>query len=179
MKSIQVLDKTFELFIPAAEIMEAVDNMAGKITADLEGRDPLFLVILNGAFMFAADLLKKIRFPSEVSFVRLSSYTGTKSTSVVREILGLDRMISGRTIVILEDIIDTGITMGVTTEKLKMLGAGDVRIATLLFKPDAFTMKYEIDYIGLEIPNDFIVGYGLDYNGYGRNYPEIYKIRED
>lgn len=179
MKSIQVQDKTFSIFLETDEINKAVETIAARINEDLKGKDPLFLVILNGAYMFAADLLKKITIPCELSFVKLSSYIGTKSTSVVRELIGLDEVLTGRNVVILEDIIDTGITMGVTTEKLKKLGAEDVKIATLLFKPDAFRMNYDIDYIGIKIPNDFIVGYGLDYNGYGRNFPEIYKIIEN
>ena len=179
MKPIRVKDKSFSPFIREKEILDAVDQLAEKLMRDLDGKNPLFLVVLNGAFMFAADLMKRINIPCEVSFVKLSSYIGTQSTSVVRELIGLDQVPTGRTIVIIEDIIDSGITMGVTTEKLKILGAKDVRIATLLFKPDAFRMNYEIDYIGIEIPNDFIIGYGLDYDGYGRNYPEIYKITED
>ena len=179
MKSIQVRDKTFSLFIQADEINKAVEQMATRINSDMKDKNPLFLVILNGAFIFASDLLKKITIPCEVSFVKLSSYIGTKSTSVVRELIGLDQVPVDRTVVILEDIIDTGITMGVTTGKLKNLGAKEVLIATLLFKPDAFRMNYDMDYVGIRIPNDFIVGYGLDYDGYGRNYPEIYKIVED
>jgi hypoxanthine phosphoribosyltransferase len=179
MKSIQVRDKTFSLFIQADEINKAVEQMATRINSDMKDKNPLFLVILNGAFIFASDLLKKITIPCEVSFVKLSSYIGTKSTSVVRELIGLDQVPADRTVVILEDIIDTGITMGVTTGKLKNLGAKEVLIATLLFKPDAFRMNYDMDYVGIRIPNEFIVGYGLDYDGYGRNYPEIYKIVED
>jgi hypoxanthine phosphoribosyltransferase len=179
MKTIQVRDKTFSLFIQTDEINAAVEQIAAQVNREMKGKNPLFLVILNGAFIFASDLLKKISIPCEVSFVKLSSYIGTKSTSVVRELIGLDQVPEDRTVVILEDIIDTGITMGVTTEKLKKLGANEVRIATLLFKPDAFKMNFEIDYIGIKIPNDFIVGYGLDYDGYGRNYPEIYKIVEE
>ena len=128
--------------------------------------------------MFAAELFKQITIPCEISFVKLSSYIGTQSTSAVRELIGLDEVLHDRTVVIVEDIIDTGITMGVTREKLRKLEAEEVKIATLLFKPGAFKMNYEIDYIGLEIPNDFIVGFGLDYNGQGRNYPDIYKILE-
>jgi hypoxanthine phosphoribosyltransferase len=179
MKSIRVKDKNFVPFIGEKEIQDTVDLMAQQLIRDLDGKNPLFLVVLNGAFMFAADLMKRIPIPCEVSFVKLSSYVGTRTTSVVRELIGLDQVPTGRTIVIIEDIIDSGITMGVTTEKLRKMGAVDVRIATLLFKPEAFKMDYNIDYIGIEIPNDFIIGYGLDYDGYGRNYPEIYKIVED
>jgi hypoxanthine phosphoribosyltransferase len=178
MKSIMVHNKEFTKFIEASQIEEAVNNIASRINSNLAGKNPLFLIVLNGAFMFAADLLKKITFPCQISFVKLSSYIGTSTTSAVRELIGLDEVLSGRTVVIVEDIIDTGITMGVTIEKLKKLEATEVYIATLLFKPNAFRMNYEIDYIGMEIPNDFIVGYGLDYDQHGRNYPDIYKIIE-
>ncbi len=178
MKTIRVHDKEFSIFIENKKIVDAVIKVAGQINSDLKSKNPLFLVVLNGAFMFAADLLKKINIPCEISFVKLSSYIGTKTTSTVRELIGLDEVLRGRTVVIVEDIIDTGITMGVTIEKLKKLEATDVRIVTLLFKPDAFRMNYEIDYIGMKIPNDFIVGYGLDYDGHGRNYADIYKIVE-
>lgn len=178
MKTIKVHDKEFAKFIEASEIEKAVGIIANQINADLAGKNPLFLVVLNGAFMFAADLLKKITIPCQISFVKLSSYIGTSTTSVVRELIGLDEVLTGRAVVIVEDIIDTGITMGVTIEKLKKLEASEVHVATLLFKPEAFRMNYEIDYIGMEIPNDFIVGYGLDYDAHGRNYPDIYKIIE-
>jgi hypoxanthine phosphoribosyltransferase len=178
MKTIKVHNKEFSKFIDASQIEKAVETIANQINTDLAGKNPLFLVVLNGAFMFAADLLKKITIPCQISFVKLSSYIGTSTTSVVRELIGLDEVLTGRAVVIIEDIIDTGITMGVTIEKLKKLEASEVRVATLLFKPDAFRMNYEIDYIGMEIPNDFIVGYGLDYDAHGRNYPDIYKIIE-
>jgi hypoxanthine phosphoribosyltransferase len=178
MKSIMVHNKEFAKFIESSQIEEAVDKIASRINSDLAGKNPLFLIVLNGAFMFAADLLKKITVPCQISFVKLSSYIGTSTTSAVRELIGLDEVLTGRTVVIVEDIIDTGITMGVTIEKLKKLEAAEVYIATLLFKPNAFRMNYEIDYIGMEIPNDFIVGYGLDYDQQGRNYPDIYKIIE-
>lgn len=178
MKSIKVHDKEFSIFINSEEIQNAVVKVAEQINFDLKDKNPLFLVVLNGAFMFAGDLMKIVNIPCDISFVKLSSYIGTKTTSTVRELIGLDEVLHERTVVIVEDIIDTGITMGVTIEKLKKLEAADVKIATLLFKPDAFRMNYEIDYIGMKIPNDFIVGYGLDYNGHGRNIPEIYKIIE-
>jgi len=178
MDIVKVHDKSFSRFIEEDKIQLTVEDLAKQIRSDMVGKNPLFLVVLNGAFMFAADLLKKLNIPCEVSFVKLSSYIGTKSTSVVRELIGLDEVLTNRTVIILEDIIDTGITMGVTIEKLKKLQASEVKIATLLFKPDAFKMNYEIDYVGMKIPNDFIVGYGLDYDGHGRNFPNIYKIIE-
>lgn len=178
MDTIKVKDKVFEISITAKEIQLAIMKMALKIDNDLNGKNPLFLIVLNGAFVFAADLLRNMKMDCEVSFVKLSSYVGTQSTNTVRELIGLDKALTGRTVVIVEDIIDTGITMAHTLPKLKDLGAKDVKIATLLFKPDAFKKSFKIDYIGMKIPNDFIVGYGLDYDGFGRNYAEIYKIVE-
>ncbi len=178
MKKVQVRDKEFALYLKEKQIQKAVDKLAGQINKELHGKVPLFLVVLNGAFVFASDLLKKIKLDCEISFVKLSSYAGTKSTNTVRELIGLDRVLKDRTVVILEDIIDSGITMEYTRHKLKDLEAADVKIATLLFKPDAFRKDYKIDYVGIEIPNDFIVGYGLDYDGFGRNLPDIYKIVE-
>ena len=176
MNNIKVRDKEFSLFLSAEEIDKGVEIVAEMINQDMEGQDPLFLCVLNGAFIFASDLLKKVTVDCEISFVKLSSYVGTTTTNTVRELIGLDQVLSGRTVVIVEDIIDTGITMAYTLEKLRKLGASDVRIATLLFKPEAFKKNYAIDYVGIVIPNDFIVGYGLDYDGHGRNYPNIYKI---
>jgi hypoxanthine phosphoribosyltransferase len=178
MEKVQVRDKEFSLFLTAEDIDKAVDQVAEMINIDMQGRDPLFLCILNGAFIFASDLLKKVEVDCEISFVKLSSYVGTTTTNTVRELIGLDQVLAGRTVVIIEDIIDTGITMAYTLEKLRKLGASDVRIATLLFKPEAFKKDYPIDYVGIVIPNEFIVGYGLDYNGHGRNLPDIYKIIE-
>jgi hypoxanthine phosphoribosyltransferase len=179
MSFIKVHDKNFIKFIHSETIQHAVSEIADKINHDLVGKNPLFLIVLNGAFMFASDLLKRIHIPCQISFVKLSSYIGTRSTSAVRELIGLDEVLTGRSVVIVEDIIDTGITMGVTIEKLKKLQANEVFIATLLFKPDSFQMNFDINYIGIKIPNDFIVGYGLDYNGHGRNYPDIYKIIDE
>ena len=178
METVKVHDKEFAKFISAEQIDATVTKMAVQINAEMAGRNPLFLVVLNGAFIFAADLFKKLTIPCEISFVKLSSYIGTQSNYVVRELIGLDELVTHRTVVIVEDIIDTGLTMGVTTEKLRKLEAKEVKIATLLFKPDAFQMNYEIDYVGMKIPNDFIIGYGLDYNRHGRNLPHIYKIIE-
>jgi hypoxanthine phosphoribosyltransferase len=178
MKTIKVRDKEFSISITSKEIQKSVNEIAEKINNDLHGKVPLFIVVLNGAFIFAADLFRKINIDCEVTFVKLSSYVGTETTSTVRELIGLDKAIKGRSVVIVEDIIDTGITMDHTIKKLKHFKAADVRIATLLFKPDAFQKDFKIDYIGMEIPNDFIVGYGLDYDGFARNYPDIYKIME-
>lgn len=178
MKTIKVKDKEFSISIRANDIEKAVNKIAEQINRDLKGKVPLFIVILNGAFIFAADLLRKINIDCEVTFVKLSSYIGTRTTSTVREIIGLDKVLNGRTVVIVEDIIDTGITMDNTINKLKKLEAKDVKIASLLFKPNAFVKDFKIDYVGIEIPDDFIVGYGLDYDGFARNHPDIYKIIE-
>jgi len=175
---IKVRDKEFSLFISFEEIDSAITKVANEINNDLKGHTPLFLVILNGAFMFAADLFKKIDLDCEISFVKLASYTGTQTSSIVKELLGLGEDIKGRTIVIVEDIVDTGITMESMIKQLKEKEVKEIRIATLLFKPDAFIKDYKIDYTGMKIPNDFIVGYGLDYNGHGRNLKDIYKIIE-
>jgi len=178
MNNIKIHDKYFEPFILFEKIENAIGKLADSINRDIEGRTPIFLVIVNGSFMFAGDLLKKINLPCEVSFVKLASYVGTQSTEKVRQLIGFDEDIVGRTIIIIEDIIDSGITMENVLGQLERMGAADVRIATLLFKPDAFQKSYKIDYIGIEIPNDFIVGYGLDYDSQGRNLKDIYRIIE-
>jgi hypoxanthine phosphoribosyltransferase len=178
MKEVQLHDKRFSISISAEKIDQAIQVVADKINRDYKGKRPLFLIVLNGAFMFASDLLKKITIDCETSFVKLSSYSGTTSTHVVRELIGLDEALNDRDVIVIEDIIDTGITMENTIQKLKHLQAKDVKIATLLYKPNAFQKDYAIDYVGIEIPNDFIVGYGLDYDGLGRNLPCIYKIIE-
>ena len=178
MKKVKILDKEFGLYLSAAEIDKAVGRVADSINEDLKGKDPLFIVVLNGAFMFASDLLKKIELDNNITFVKLSSYSGTRSSRVVKELIGLNETVKGRTVVIIEDIIDTGLTMQRMLEILQQQEVEEVKIATLVFKPDAFQGDYPIDYIGLDIPNDFILGYGLDYDGYGRNLPDIYKIIE-
>ncbi len=173
MARVTILDKTFETSYPEQQIQAAVRNVADAINADLNGRDPLFLCILNGAFMFAADLMKLVNIPSRISFVKFASYSGTQSTGVVKQLIGLNEDLTGRTVVLIEDIVDTGVTIKSLIQQCKDKGAADVRVATMLFKPASCQLPTKPDYIGLEIPNDFIVGYGLDYDGYGRNMPEI------
>ncbi len=179
MTKIKVHDKYFEPFIDSKEIDNMLQHMAGKINLDFKGRVPLFLVILNGSFMVAADLLKKIKLECEVSFVKLASYVGTQSAETVRELIGFDENVKGKSIIIIEDIIDTGLTMERVLEQLKDMGAEEVKISTLFFKPAAFKKSFCIDYIGKKIPNSFIVGYGLDYDRRARNLPEIYKITDE
>lgn len=174
--TIKVKDKDFKVFIKADTIDAAVQKLADSINRDTSDELPLFLVVLNGAFMFAADLLKRVTVECNVSFVKLASYSGTQSTNQVKELIGLNESIKGRSVIVLEDIIDTGNTLNVLLDSLRSYEVGKIRIATLLYKPDAFKGEYPIDYVGIEIPNDFIIGYGLDYDGFARNLPDIYKI---
>jgi len=176
MKRIKLLDKEFEISIPASDIKEAIWKIADKINADLKDKNPVMVCILNGSFMFSADLLKLIKFPCQISFVKLASYEGTGSSGKVKELIGFNEELSGRTVLLLEDIVDSGLTLKNCIKQVQKAGAKEVIVATLLFKPNALKEDINLDYIGIEIPNDFIVGYGLDYNGYGRNLPDIYKI---
>jgi hypoxanthine phosphoribosyltransferase len=176
MSTVIVNNKEFGLSIPAPEIDAAVQKVADSINADYAGKNPLFLAILNGSFMFAADLLRKITIPCEISFVKFASYSGTSTTLKVKELIGINEEVRSRHVIIVEDIVDTGITINLLLKALKSWEPADVRIACFCHKPDAFKKKFRIDYIGMSIPNDFIVGYGLDYDGYGRNLPDIYKI---
>ena len=177
MKSVSIKDKEFGLFLSEQQIISAIENIAEKMNKDLEGQDPLFICVLNGSFMFAAELMKRVNIPAQISFVRMSSYQGTESSGELKEIYGLDENIENRTLVILEDIVDTGFTMSKMLDQLRTKSPKEIKIATLLFKPNALKVKLNIDYVALEIPNDFIVGFGLDYDGYGRNLADIYKIK--
>jgi len=180
MNQVKIHDKTFELYIPYEKIRSVVEEMAERMNSDFKGKNPLFICILNGSFMFAAELFKRINLvESEISFVKLASYNGDKSSGTVKQLIGLNENIEGRTVVILEDIVDTGITIDNILEQLAKLNPREVKIATLLLKPDALQKQVQLDYIGLEIPNDFIVGYGLDYDGYGRNLIDIYSVIND
>jgi len=179
MDRIKLNDKEFTKFIPYDEIHRATVRVAEDINRDLAGEDVLFICILNGSFMFTAELMKEITITnSEITFLKLSSYEGTDTTGQVKELIGLNEPIIGRTIVILEDIIDTGITIGEVTEMLKLHQPKSVKIATLLLKPEKFGNKMPIDYVGIEIGNDFIVGFGLDYDRKGRNLKDIYIVAE-
>lgn len=171
-------DKKFKKYITQETISKAVAELGAKINSEYQGHKPIFVVVLNGAFIFAADLLKNVNTECEIAFVKLTSYQNTRSTGTVKEELSLKLDINNRDIVIIEDIIDTGLTLEYYIEGLFKSKPKSVKIATLLLKPDSFKSKYPVDYVGMEIPNDFIVGYGLDYNGIGRNYPDIYKIIE-
>ena len=177
MSTIQVLNKEFVTSIPANEIHEKVKDVAKQINADYEGETPLFLVVLNGAFVFAADLMREISLPSEVSFVKLASYEGTSSTGTVREVIGLNTDITNRPVIIVEDIVESGITMAHMIETLKKQNPKSIDICTMLLKPEKLKVKLNIRYVAMEIPNDFILGYGLDYNGLGRGLKDIYTIK--
>jgi hypoxanthine phosphoribosyltransferase len=176
MNEIKVLDRVFSEYITEDEIQSRITAMAEKITEDLQGRDVLFFGILNGAFLFAADIFRQIKLNAQISFIKLASYEGTGSSGKIKELIGWNEDMTGKTVVVIEDIIDTGSTMERIIGELTLRKAVDVKICTLLFKPEAYTKDIPIDYIGFEIPNNFVVGYGLDYDGYGRNLKSIYKI---
>ena len=178
MDKIKVRDREFAVSIPEEKIKARVAEIAAQISHDLEGKRPLFLAVLNGSFVFAADLLRGIDTPCEISFVRMASYEGTSSTGDVKQLIGLKEDIKDRTVVIVEDIIDSGLTMVHLLDLLKEKQPADIEIAALLVKPGNLKVNLDIPYCCFEIPNDFIVGYGLDYDGEGRNLPSIYTVTE-
>lgn len=171
-------DKTFESYLPESQILPAIRDMACQINADYAGKTPLFLAILNGAFMFAADLMKEISIPSEISFLRVSSYQDMNSTGQVSEVIGLKEEVKGRDIIILEDIVDTGQTVYALLQNLSGKEPASIEIAALLLKPECVQHPLQVKYVGKSIPNDFVVGYGLDYNGLGRNLRDIYVVSQ-
>lgn len=175
---ITVYGKKFRVSLPAEKIQARVAELSSQINADLAGRDVVFLCILNGSFVFASDLLRGIDFLCKISFVKFSSYEGQKSTGKLRELIGLNEDLKGKTVVIVEDIVDTGKTMVDLLEYLKKFEPADVRISTLMYKPESCCKDLKIDYFGFSIPNDFIIGYGLDFDGLGRNLKDIYTIVE-
>ena len=178
MSIVKIKDKTFKTSIPEAEILQHIKAVAARINKDMEGKNPLFLAVLNGSFMFAADLMKEITIPCEISFVKLASYQGVLSTGKVREVIGLNEDINGRTVVIVEDIIDTGRTMHQMLDSLQTRNPEAIHLCALFVKPDKIEEPLDIEYAAFTIPNDFIVGYGLDYDQQGRNLREIYTLVE-
>ena len=178
MSIVKIKDKTFKTSIPEAEILQHIKAVAARINKDMEGKNPLFLAVLNGSFMFAADLMKEITIHCEISFVKLASYQGVLSTGKVREVIGLNEDINGRTVVIVEDIIDTGRTMHQMLDSLQTRNPEAIHLCTLFVKPDKIEEPLDIEYAAFTIPNDFIVGYGLDYDQQGRNLREIYTLVE-
>ena len=178
MKKIKVLDKEFEISIPAEKIQKRIAEIAQDLSRDYKDMDPVFLGILNGSFMFASDLFKNIEINAQITFLKLASYQGTTSSGNVKQLIGLNQDIKDRHVIIMEDIVDTGITLETIMRQLSGYQPASVKIVTLLFKPDSYEKDIPLDYVGFSIPNDFILGYGLDYDGYGRNTEDIYKIVE-
>lgn len=176
MAKVQVRELVFEDFISSSEIDHAVQKVADQINRDFVGKHPLLVAVLNGSFIFAADLMRKLTVPCEITFVKYSSYEGTSTTGSVKQLIGAGQEITGRDVIILEDIIDTGITLEKILDEIAKIKPASVRVASFCFKPEAFQKSFKIDYIGMSIPNNFIVGYGLDYNGFGRNLPDIYTL---
>lgn len=175
-KTIQVLDKTFAVSISAEELEKEVKRVASEINRDFAGSQPVFLSVLNGSFIFAADLMREVELPCEISFVKLASYQGTNTTGNIREVIGLNIDITGRPVIIVEDIVDTGLTMAHMLETLKRQNPSSIDICTLLLKPTKLQVKLDVRYCCKQIPDDFVVGYGLDYNGFGRNTKDVYTI---
>jgi hypoxanthine phosphoribosyltransferase len=178
MSIIKIKDKTFETSIPEAEILQRVKVVADRISHDMEGENPLLLAVLNGSFIFAADLMRMITIPCEISFVKLASYQGTTSTGKIQEVIGINENLAGRTVIIVEDIVESGLTMKRMLESLGTRGPKSVHICTLLLKPEKLKVPLNIEYTAMEIPNDFIVGYGLDYDQQGRSLRDIYTLVE-
>lgn len=180
MDKITLLDKSFKIFIPYEKIENAIDKVADKINADFEGCSdaPVILCILNGAIMFTAELMKRLRFNCELVSMKLSSYEGTTSSGKVRQVMGLSGSLKGKRVIIVEDIVDTGNTIEDLEKIVLSNGASEVRICSMLLKPDVYKKSIKLDYIAMEIPNDFIVGFGLDYNELGRNLKDIYILDE-
>ena len=179
MSMVKIKDKTFQTSISEREIKQRVKELAQRISHDLEGKNPLLLGVLNGSFIFAADLMREMTIPCEISFVKLASYQGITSTGKVHEVLGINEDLTGRDIVIVEDIVDTGRTMKQMVESLGTRNPASVHVCTLFVKPDKLEVKLDIDYAAFSIPNDFIVGYGLDYDQQGRGLKEIYTLVEE
>ena len=175
---IHLHDKDFVPYLSETEIDQAVTSIADQINKNFQDKKPLFLAVLNGSFMFTSDLMKKIEIDCELSFVKLASYHGTQSSGEIKELIGLSDNIYNRHVIILEDIVDTGTTLGHLMEVLKTHDTASISIATLLLKPDVFKKKYPLHFVGMEIPNKFVVGYGLDYNESGRNLKAIYQLEE-
>ena len=176
-KTIRLKDYNFELYIPEQDILKAIRQMAKNIERDIKGTNPLFVGILNGAYMFVSELMSQLSPVYELTFAAYSSYQGTKSEGLVKEILPIRGDLQNRPIILLEDIVDSGLTMQYVTQKLRDAGIDDVRLATMLLKPDSLKCDLKPDYVGIEIDNDFIVGFGLDYDGLGRSCRDIYKIQ--
>jgi hypoxanthine phosphoribosyltransferase len=176
MSIVKIKDKTFQTSIPEAEIKQRVKELAARISKDLEGKNPLLLGVLNGSFIFAADLMREMTIPCEISFVKLASYQGTTSTGKIKEVFGINEDLTGRTVIILEDIVETGLTIKQMIESLGTRKPASVHVCTLFFKPERLKEDLKLDYVAFEIPNDFILGYGLDYDQQGRGLKDLYTL---
>ena len=176
MSIVKIKDKTFKTSITEEEIKKQVKAVAQQISKDMEGKNPLFLAVLNGSFIFAADLMREMTIPCEISFVKLASYQGTTSTGKIKEVIGINEDLSGRTVVIVEDIVESGQTMKRMIESLGTRNPASVHICSLFFKPEKLQTELNIDYVAFRIPDDFIVGYGLDYDQAGRELKDVYTI---
>ena len=179
MNRVKIKDKTFEVTMPEAKIKARIKELAQEMSRDLEGKNPLFLAVLNGSFIFAADLIREMTIPCEISFVKLASYQGTTSTGKVQEVIGINEDLTGRTVVIVEDIVESGQTMKRMIEQLGTRNPASVHICALFFKPDKLKEDLQLDYVAFRIPDDFIVGYGLDYDQEGRGLKHVYTIVEE
>ena len=173
---IQVADKEFELYISFSKIKDRIEQLGAELNEAYAGLDPVFVPVLNGSFMFASDLIREVCIPCEVSFVKTASYEGTVSSGLIQEVIGLGMNLKDRHVVLVEDIVDTGKTVAALLEALKKQEPASMEIASMFVKPDAFTENFEVRFRGFDIPDKFIVGYGLDYNGYGRNFRDIYSL---
>jgi len=173
----KILDQNFDIFITSDEIQSRIIELSSLLNGDYANKKPIFLSVLNGAFIFTADFLREVTIPSEVSFIKLKSYKKMESSGRVKELIGLENNIFDRHIIIVEDIVDTGTTLSHMLNEFKNLGAKSIEILTLLYKPKANHSDMNLKYVGFKIPNEFVVGYGLDYDGYGRNLKDIFKVR--
>lgn len=176
MMTIHVLDKKFVPYLSAETIAKRIEELAAKINEDYADKNPIFIGILNGSFMFASDLYKQITVSSTISFIKLVSYKGTTSTGTVITSIGLEEDLTGRNVILIEDIVDTGKTLSEFLPTIQKQQPNSIKICTLLQKPEALLHPLEVDYVGFQIPNKFVVGFGLDYDGYGRNLKEIYQL---
>lgn len=176
MKTVKLKDKTFKLFIPESELLERIQKVADRLNSDMKDKNPLLLAVLNGSFMFAADLMRRLTIPCEISFVKLASYQGTTSTGKIKEVIGINEDLTDRTVVIVEDIVESGLTIKRMVESLGTRNPKSVHVCTLFQKPELLKENIKVDYVAIPIPNDFIVGYGLDYDQQGRQLRDVYTL---
>ena len=176
MKTVKLKDKTFKLFIPESELFERIQKVADRLNSDMKDKNPLLLAVLNGSFMFAADLMRRLTIPCEISFVKLASYQGTTSTGKIKEVIGINEDLTDRTVVIVEDIVESGLTIKRMIESLGTRNPKSVHVCTLFQKPELLKENIKVDYVAIPIPNDFIVGYGLDYDQQGRQLRDVYTL---